>query len=158
MTLQNVGQVALVLQISEEYNMITELCWDIGRIRTQISELQEELLAKERELWWLKRPHILQFDNSEWYTQSDDDGGQYPVFYPCNVVLNPQWLSVAGNQELVDRQLAYIVEVNGDDYDDDRLPDFLICGLSTNIYCEFSDDPYPDFKNAPDTVSNPNYV
>ena len=153
--LQNAIVTALEVQ---ELNMFTELCWDIGRIRVQIRELQEELVAKERELWWLKRPHIAEFDNSDWYMESNDNGGNFPVWSPYGVVLNQQWLSIAGNQALIDRQLAYIAECNGDDYDEDSLRNFLICGLSTDIYCEFCDDPYPDFQNAPDTVRNPNYA
>lgn len=128
----------------------------IKALQAEISILQEELLVNERALWWLKRPHIQQFEN-QWYRESTDDGGTYGVFDPRGVLLNQQWLSIAGNQALIDRQLAYIAEVNGDDYDEDRLRDFLICGLSTDIYCEFCDDPYPDFQNAPDTVRNPNY-
>lgn len=130
----------------------------INDLKAEISALQEELLKKERALWWLKRPHILEFENSDWYMEGDDSGGNYPVFRPYGVVLSQQWLSIAGNQALIDRQLAYIAECNGDDYDDSQLHDFLICGLSTDIYCEFCDDPYPAFQDAPDTVRNPNYT
>lgn len=130
---------------------------EIDTTKEQIRVLQEKLVAKQRHLWWLERPHIAEFENSEWYMESDDSGGNYPVFCPYGVVLSQQWLSLTGNQALIDRQLTYIAECNGDDYDEDSLHNFLICGLSTDIYCEFSDDPYPDFQNAPDTVRNPNY-
>lgn len=130
----------------------------INNLKTEIRVLQEELLVNERVLWWAKRPHIAEFENSDWYMESNDSGGNYAVFCPYGVVLSQQWLSIAGNQALIDRQLAYIVECNGDDYDEDSLRNFLICGLSTDIYCEFCDDPYPAFQDAPDTVRNPNYA
>jgi hypothetical protein len=152
----------MVLEV-QEFNMITveekqALQSEINTAKEQIRVLQEELVAKQRHLWWAERSHIAEFENSDWYMESNDNGGNYPVFCPYGVVLSQQWLSIAGNQALIDRQLAYIAECNGDDYDEDSLRNFLICGLSTDIYCEFSDDPYPAFQDAPDTVRNPNYV
>ncbi len=143
-----------MITVEEKQTLESEIC----DLEQQISILQEELLNKKRILWWAKRPHIAEFNNSDWYLEGDDQGGSFPVFCPYDVVLNPEWLSVAGNQALIDQQLAYIAECNSDDYDSDQLHDFLICGLSTEIYCEFCDDPYPDFQNAPDIVRNPNYV
>lgn len=131
---------------------------DIDTAKEQIRVLQEELVAKQRYLWWAKRPHIAEFDNSDWYLEGDDQGGSFPVFCPYGVVLSPEWLSITGNQALIDRQLAYIAECNNDDCDEDSLRNFLICGLSTDIYCEFCEDPYPDFENAPSVVVNPNYA
>ena len=96
----------------------------INDLKTQIHALQEELLANERTLWWLKRPHIAEFENGDWYMESDDNGGNFPVWSPYGVVLSRQWLSVEGNQELIDRQLAYIAESNGDDYDYPNFQEF----------------------------------
>ena len=128
----------------------------IELLENRIRLLQGYLLDKQRELWWLQRPHIANFGN-EWYYESSDDGGHHSVWQPHHIDLSQQWLSIVGNQAFIDRQLDFITKEIGEDYDEDKYPDFLICGLRTDIYCEFCDDSYPDFVNAPDTVKNPNY-
>lgn len=124
---------------------------DISCLKNQISELQEELLKKERELWWLKRPHIDRFDN-EYYMESDDEGGGYAVWRPDCVHLNNKWLSQEGNKELVDKALVYLEQ---EGYSDE----YLICGLEDDTEPYFGDDPYPGFHDWElKTVRNPNYV
>ena len=129
---------------------------DINCIADQIRLLEDYLTNKRRELWWLQRPHIADFAN-EWYYESSDDGGHHPVWQPHHVDLSQQWLSITGNKAFIDRQLDFITKEIGNDYDEDKYPDFLICGLGINIYCEFCDNSYPNFEHAPDTVRNPNY-
>lgn len=147
----------------QELNMITveekqALESEINTAKEQIRVLQEELVAKQRYLWWAERPHIAEFENSNWYYQSDDSGGQYAYWRPYGVVLNQKWLSVTGNQALIDRALSKIAEYWSDDYDEEVYPDWLICGLEEDTVYEFCDNEYPDFTNAPDTVKNPNHV
>ena len=129
---------------------------DINCIADQIRLLEDSLTNKRRELWWLQRPHIADFAN-EWYREGDDEGGTNEIWTPCHVDLNKQWLSIVGNQSLIDRQLFFIASGYGSYYSVEKHYKYLLCGLGKYIDCDFCYDPYPDFKHAPDTVRNPNY-
>ena len=130
---------------------------DIDIIVDRIGLLQEYLLDKRRELWWRQRPHIKDFAN-EWYYESSDDDLHHPVWRPHHVDLSKQWLSVVGNQALIDRQLYFIASNYGSEYSVEGHYKYLLCGLGKDIDCDFYDDPYPDFEHAPDTVRNSNYA
>ena len=138
----------------QEFNMITveekqALETKINDLKTEIRVLEEELLVNERVLWWSKRPHIESFTN-DYEMESDDEGGGYAVWQPYSVQLNKKWLAQEGNQQLVDKQLAFL-----EDYSDD----YLICGLEDETEPYFGEDPYPGFHDwSLNTVRNPNYV
>jgi len=142
-----------MITIEEEFKLEA----DIIALKQQLLVLKEGLLSKERELWWLQRPHIADFAN-EWYYESTDDGGHSPVWRPHHVDLSKKWLSIVGNQAFIDRQLFFIAEKYESDCDEGEYPNHLICGLGEDIYCEYSNNPYPNFVDAPDTVRNPNYA
>lgn len=55
----------------------------IDTLEKQICNLQQELLAKQRELWWLTRPYIKSFSNDWEY-----EGGKYAIWSPTEV----EWL------------------------------------------------------------------
>ena len=139
--------------ISKEEQQILQT--DIDIIVDRIRLLQEYLLDKRRELWWRQRPHIADFAN-EWYYESSDDGGHHSVWRPHHVDLSKQWLSIVGNQALIDRQLFFIASNYGSEYNVEEHCKYLLCGLGEDIDYDFYADPYPDFEHAPDTVRNPN--
>lgn len=121
----------------------------IDTLEKQICNLQQELLAKQRELWWLTRPYIKSFSNDWEY-----EGGKYSVWYPCNVKLNTGWLDIDDNHYLIANTLEKIAAWHY--VDEDEAIRWLICGVSNETIFEFDEDPYPDFENAPDVVVNPN--
>ncbi|MCA6430231.1 MAG: hypothetical protein IM613_12420 [Cytophagales bacterium] len=125
----------------------------IDTLEKQICNLQQELLAKQRELWWLTRPHIKSFSN-DWYYQSDDEGGHYYEWYPFDPELNTEWLESDDNHYLIANALERIKSYRCVDEDD--ATSWLICGLGEKTVFEFDEDPYPGFENAPDVVVNPN--
>ena len=125
----------------------------INALQTEISTLEEELLVNERALWWLKRPHIASFTN-DYEMESDDEGGGFAVWRPYSVEINKKWLAEENNQELVDKQLAFL-----ENYDGGYSDDYLICGLEDETEPYFGEDPYPGFHDwSLKTVRNPNYV
>lgn len=122
----------------------------INDLKTEILILQDELLVNERVLWWAKRPYIESFTNG-YEMESDDEGSGYAVWRPYSVQLNKKWLAQEGNQELVDKQLAFLEDEYSDDY--------LICGLEEDTEPYFGEDPYPGFEDWElKTVRNPNYA
>ena len=122
----------------------------INDLKTEIRALKEDLLVNERVLWWSKRPYIESFTN-DYEMESDDQGSGYAVWRPYSVHLNKKWLAQEGNQELVDKQSAFLEDEYSDDY--------LICGLEEDTEPYFGEDPYPGFEDwTLKTVRNPNYV
>lgn len=127
---------------------------EINTAKEQIRVLQEELVAKQRYLWWAKRPHIAEFDNG-YQMQSDDEGGGYAEWEPEGVVLSKKWLAQEGNQGLVDIALKNIE----DEDHSGCAENYLICGLEPETEYYFCEDPYPGFHDwSLKTVRNPNYV